>query len=269
MASSAGHPGPVSPGTYWKRRVFVLVGLLAVVTLIAYACRPSASDTDNAAGTSPDAAPTAESSPSVAPSPTPSTSPSDDGGGDDEDDEGDKGDEDGGEDASSGDGSGGDADEGSGGGSDSGDSGDGKDEEFPAPKKAGDPCRPSDVVVTVETDKSDYAWDAKPKVELTAVNTAEQTCTVDLGPETMEVRITSGDDRVFSTADCAEPEDGNEVELERGVPEKRTFTWDRKRSWKDCRDRDVTAKRPGTYVAALEGDYSSGKERERQVFRLN
>ncbi len=265
MASSAGHPGPVSPGTYWKRRVFVLVGLLAVVTLIAYACRPSASDTDNAAGTSPDAAPSAESSPSVAPSPTPSTS-SDDG-----DDEDEKDDEDG-DDDSSGDGSGGDADEGSGGDSDSEDGGDGKDgedEEFPAPKKAGDPCRPSDVVVTVETDRSDYAWDAKPKIELTAVNTAEQTCTVDLGPEAMEVRITSGDDRVFSTADCAERKDENKVELERGVPEKSTFTWDRKRSWKDCRDGDVTAKRPGTYVAALEGDYSSGKERERQVFRLN
>ncbi len=261
MASSAGHPGPVSPGTYWKRRVFVLVGLLAVVTLIAYACRPSASDTENAAGASPEASssPSAEPTPSVAPSPTPSTSPSADGG----DEDGGDGD---GEDSSDSSGSG------SSGGSGSGD-GDGGDEgsdgEFPAPKKAGDPCRPSDVVVTVETDKSDYAWDAEPKIEVTAVNTADQTCTVDLGPENMEVRITSGDDRVFSTADCAAREDENKVELERGVPEKTSFSWDRKRSWKDCRDTEATAKRPGTYVAALEGDYASGKDREREVFRLN
>ncbi|MDA2810823.1 hypothetical protein O4J56_09275 [Nocardiopsis sp. RSe5-2] len=265
MASSAGHPGPVSPGTYWKRRVFVLVGLLAVVTLIAYACRPSASDTENAAGASPEASssPSAEPSSSVAPSPTPSTSPSgDDEGGDD----GDEGDSSGGS---------GDGESGSGsGGSDSkddgkGDGGKDSDEEYPAPKKASDPCRPSDVVVTVETDKSDYAWDAKPKIEVTAVNTAEQTCTVDLGPENMEVRVTSGDDRVFSTADCAVREDENKVELERGVPEKTSFTWDRKRSWKDCRDTEATAKRPGTYVATLKGDYASDKDRERQVFRLN
>lgn len=264
MASSAGHPGPVSPGTYWKRRVFVLVGLLAVVTLIAYACRPSASDTENAAaGGSPEASPSpsAEPTSSVAPSPTPSTSPSgDDDGGDD------------GGDSSGGSGSD-DSESGSSGGSGSGDGdgggGDDADEEFPAPKKASDPCRPTDVVVTVETDKSDYAWDAEPEIEVTAVNTADQTCTLDLGPENLEVRVTSGEDRVFSTADCAVREDENKVELERGVPEKASFTWDRKRSWKDCRDGGATAKRPGTYVATLKGDYASGKDRERQVFRLN
>ncbi|MDA2804643.1 hypothetical protein [Nocardiopsis suaedae] len=264
MASSAGHPGPVSPGTYWKRRVFVLVGLLAVVTLIAYACRPSASDTENAAGASPEASssPSAEPESSVPPSPTPSTSPSEDDEGGDGDDEGDSSGGSGGEDSGSSGGSGSKDEGGDEGGEDS-------EEEFPAPEKAGDPCRPSDVVVTVETDKSDYAWDAEPKIEVTAVNTADQTCTVDLGPENMEVRVTSGDDRVFSTADCAAREDGNEVELERGVPEKTSFTWDRKRSWKDCRDTRATAKRPGTYVATLEGDYASGKDRERQVFRLN
>ncbi|MFD0776826.1 hypothetical protein ACFQZ2_23070, partial [Streptomonospora algeriensis] len=152
----------------------------------------------------------------------------------------------------------------SGGGSDGGSGGSGG---HAAPEEPGDPCRPSDVVVTLDADKSDYAWDGKPEFELTLVNTEEQTCTVDVGPESMELRVTSGDDRVFSTADCADGSDSDKQKLQRGVPYTTTFTWDRKRSWKDCRDREVTAKRPGTYVVRLHSDYEQGAEP--QVFRLN
>ncbi|KIH97564.1 hypothetical protein LP52_18435 [Streptomonospora alba] len=244
------------------------MGLFVVVALITYACtRPSTDDGDEASGTSPNPTPEESSPPSVSPSESPEASPSasagvgeDGGGGEGEDAEG----GDGGSQDGSGDGGGGDSGDESGGGSDGGSGGS---DGHAAPEEPGDPCRPSDVVVTLETDKSDYAWDDKPKFKLTLVNTEDQTCTVDVGPESMELRVTSGDDRVFSTADCADGSDSDKQKLQRGVPDTTTVTWNRKRSWKDCPDKDVTAKRPGTYVVRLHSEYDQGAEP--QVFRLN
>ncbi|MDT0300557.1 hypothetical protein [Streptomonospora wellingtoniae] len=264
MASSAG-PGPVSPETYWRRRVFVLVGLFVVVALITYACtRPSSpGEGDEASGTGSAPSPTPEeSSPSVSPPASPSASPSpsagagQDGGG---------GGEGGGEGGGTGS-AGGDSGDESGGGSGDG-GGSGGSEGVAAPEEPGDPCRPSDVVVTVKTDKSDYDWNDKPKFKLSLVNTEDQTCTVDVGPESLELRVTSGDDRIFSTGDCAGGSSSDKQKLQRGVPYTTTVTWDRKRSWKDCPDRNVTAKRPGTYVVQLHSKYDQNAEP--QVFRLN
>ncbi|WP_245646242.1 hypothetical protein [Nocardiopsis trehalosi] len=246
----------MSPETYWRRRVFVLAGLLAVVAVIALSCsRLSSSGDEQSASGPPEASASPSSSPSVAPSPSPGDSPGPSGDDAEEDDPAEAG--------AGGPGAGGDGAGGS--GSAGGDGGGAAD--VPAPQEAGDPCRPQDVVVTVDTDRSDYAWDAEPELEVTAVNTADQTCTVDVGFSAMEVRITSGDDRVFSTADCVEGDDSDEVELRRGVPHTATYTWDRTRSWRDCRDTQATADRPGTYVATLYGDYTSGAEPA--VFRLN
>ncbi|MFW5420563.1 hypothetical protein J0910_28515 [Nocardiopsis sp. CNT-189] len=231
------------------------------MTLIVYACGPSSSEeepTGASAPADPSASPDSEDPtsvpPSASPSPSPSASP--------EPGESGEAGSGGGEGGSGGDGG---KDEGEKGGKDSGSSS----EEFPAPKKASDACRPSDVVLTLESDRSDYAWDGEPELEISAVNLGEQTCTVDLGPGTVELLIKSGDDRVYSTADCAEAEDAEKVELERGVPGRTTVEWDRTRSWKDCRESNQEAKRPGTYVAQLKGDYASGSKKEQAVFRLN
>ncbi|MFC4565961.1 hypothetical protein ACFO4E_29255 [Nocardiopsis mangrovi] len=246
----------MSPETYWKRRVFVLLGLLVIVALITYACtRSSSSDIEQASGEGADPAPEASpsagpssSAPSVPPSPSPGDgpSPSGDAGEDGAAQEGDA--------AGDGDGA-----------SDGGSGAAGA--EVPAPERDSDPCRPQDIVVTVDTDRDDYAWDAEPELELSIVNTGEQTCTVDTGPAGMEVRVTSGDDRIFSTADCVEGDASDDVRVRRGVAHTATFTWDRKRSWTDCRDAEVDADRPGTYVATLHSDYDGGAEPA--VFRLN
>ncbi|MUL41863.1 hypothetical protein FZ103_11865 [Streptomonospora sp. PA3] len=242
------------------------MGLFVVVALITYACtRPSSPDGGEASGTSESPTPEESSPPSVS-SPPPSASPSPSAGA--------------GQDAEGGGGSAGGG-TGSGGGADAGDSGDesgggsgeddgggsGDSEGYAAPENPDDPCRPSDVVVTLKTDKSDYDWNDKPEFKLTLVNTEEQTCTVDVGPKTLKLVITSGDDRIFSTADCAKGSASDKQRLQRGVPFTTTVTWDRSRSWKDCPDRDVKAKRPGTYVVRLHSDYDHGVEP--QVFRLN
>lgn len=247
MASSTGHPAPVSPETYWKRRVFVLAGVLVVVALIAWACSGSSSgDGEQQASVDPGSDSDTEESPS--PSITPSESPDDDEETDEETGDGDAaGDEEG---------AGGDASNDGGGG--------GGQVDVPEPRRAEDPCRPQDIVVTMEATETSYGSGDKPKIRLTMVNIGEQTCTLDVGPENMEIRITSGDDEVYSTAHCVDNGSRNE-QLEQGRPYTATITWDRKRSWENCRDDDVTAG-SGTYVAALHSDYNQGADN--QTFRL-
>lgn len=254
MASSTGHP--VSPETYWKRRALVLAGVMLVLTLIVFACRPNGGDEGET--TRSEASAGGDASPSVSPedaspSPEPEEDPSEDDASPSEDP------------SASGEPS--DA-EGSGGGGSGGQGGSGGGGGVAAPEKPEDPCRPQDVVVGfdfAESDKEVYGAGQKPAFKITVVNTAEQTCTVDVGREAMELRIHSGDDRVFSTADCAEGETREDRQLRRGMPHEFTITWDRMRSFTDCREGTPEAK-PGWYRANLHGDYTGSTDQK--VFQL-
>ncbi|MBE1460303.1 hypothetical protein H4W79_004517 [Nocardiopsis terrae] len=242
MASSTGHPAPVSKDIYWRRRAFVLAGLMLVLALITYACRPSGDDGEptgsQAALEEPGASPSiAEDEPSEPeteeeaedPSASPSPSPSE--GGEAE----------GGEDA--------------GGGSGEAESEDGG--EVAAPERPEDPCRPQDVVVTfdfAEDDREVYGGGASPGFKVTVVNVAEQTCTAGVGPEAIELRIHSGDDRVYSSADCVEGKAEEERQLSQGRPHEYTLDWARERSFTDCRESSAKAQ-PGWYKANLHGEH--------------
>lgn len=120
--------------------------------------------------------------------------------------------------------------------------------------------------MTLSADRTDYPRDAKPRFTLTVVNTSADPCVVDIGDAAMELRVTSGDDRIWSTADCVGDRASKKEWLHRGVPHITEAAWDRERSWPDCRDQVVNA-RPGTYVVTLHSDYDEGAEA--QVFRLN
>ncbi|WP_017588295.1 hypothetical protein [Nocardiopsis ganjiahuensis] len=215
---------------------------MLVFTLIALAFRDTGDDADPAGSQAGVEEP--EASPSVPaeepsdpeteeetedPSPSPSPSPSEEDGNKDE--------------------------EGSGDGSEGG-SGEGS-AEAPAPERPEDPCRPQDVVVTfdfAERDREVYGGGAGPEFKVTVVNVAEQTCTVDVGPEAFELRLDSGDDRVYSSADCVEGKAEEERQLKRGTPHEYTITWELERSFTDCRESSAKAQ-PGWYKANLRGDY--------------
>lgn len=236
-----------------KRRVAVLAVVLAVVVLIAWACQASytGNGDEQQAGVDPDAGAPEENDPQ-------------DGGSADEEDEDA---EDDAEDTEDGEGSGDAEDSGNGGGGeDAGGGSEGGDDARPTaePRQASDACRWQDVMVTMELDDDEYASGEEPRISLTLVNLEEQTCSVNVGPEEMEIRIMSGDDRVFSTADCVDNGDRVE-ELEQGRPVTVHHDWDRSRSWEDCRDTDRNAGK-GTYVAELHGTYDNGAENE--VFHL-
>ncbi|MCP3015708.1 hypothetical protein NGM33_20485 [Nocardiopsis dassonvillei] len=220
----------------------MLAGALLLLALIAYACRPSGEESGEP--TRSDAG--IEASPSVSP-----TEPSADASEEPEADpsEGARESADPSDDAED---SGGSA-AGDGGSAEGGEGG-----EVPAPERPEDVCRPQDIVVTfeyAEEDQEVYGSGANPGFKITVVNTAEQTCTVDVGGEAMEIRIHSGDDRIFSTADCAENKSAEKRQISRGVPHEYTFTWERMRSFEDCRGTEASAQ-PGWYRANLHGDYA-------------
>ena len=199
------------PDVYWRRRMSVLVAVLVVVAVVAWAC--------SSGGSGPERTSSAQSTPSVTPaadpllaglrtlamgtatpSPTqatPKTSPA------------------------------------------------------ARPRRAGEMCTEQDLVLSMQGgNEKIYAGDAQPGFMVTLVNTGPVMCKADVGPRTMEVRITSGADRIWSTADCVSGPGTDVTELQRGVPYVRALEWDRRRSSADCRTTPATAL-PGTYVATV------------------
>ncbi|MFD0903978.1 hypothetical protein [Actinomadura sediminis] len=124
----------------------------------------------------------------------------------------------------------------------------------PTPGDDGAACEDDDVVVTLGAAEKSYTGGEKPTFRVMVVNTAENTCRFDTG--TLDLRITSGDDRIWSSAECRDGDAGEES-LRRGVPYVREIVWDRRRG---C---GGDAARAGTYVADLHD-----RKGKRRVFRL-
>ncbi|WP_345561283.1 hypothetical protein [Nonomuraea rosea] len=196
---------------YWRRRMSVLVAVLVVVAVVAWACSSGSSG--------PERTSSAQASPSVTPntdpllaglrtlamgttSPTPTpTAP--------------------------------------------------KTSPAARPKRPGEVCAEEDLVLSMQGGQEQiYAAGAKPSFLVTLVNTGPVMCTADVGPRAMEIRITSGADRIWSTADCVSGPGAEVQQLQRGVPYVRSLDWDRRRSSTDCRSTPAMAL-PGTYVATV------------------
>ncbi|GGO30450.1 hypothetical protein GCM10010116_60970 [Microbispora rosea subsp. aerata] len=116
------------------------------------------------------------------------------------------------------------------------------------PRRPGDPCDEKDLVLALQTGQDVYAKGVTPTFLLTVVSTGKVECTVDVGPRTLEMRVTSGGQRLWSTADCVAGDGVDKQLLERGVPYVRTIRWDRHRSGTTCAGKRSPAD-PGTYVA--------------------
>ncbi|MEU7855757.1 hypothetical protein [Nonomuraea sp. NPDC049141] len=118
------------------------------------------------------------------------------------------------------------------------------------PQRPGDPCSEGDLVLSMQGKQDVYAPGAQPNFLISLVNTGPVMCSADVGPRSMEVRITSGEDRIWSNSDCVSGEATELRQLQRGVPFVRSLDWDRRRSSSDCRT-DPPAALPGTYVAVV------------------
>lgn len=124
----------------------------------------------------------------------------------------------------------------------------------PLPVSDGGPCKDTDLVYTMSSAGTSFAGSERPEFEVMVVNTGKGSCTFDTG--SLDVRITSGSDRVWSSAKCRHGGTGKKT-LKRGVPHVDTIVWDRKR----CDGGNPA--RPGTYVAELKD-----KKAKKQIFLL-
>ncbi|MCG5215362.1 hypothetical protein [Streptosporangium sp. KLBMP 9127] len=132
------------------------------------------------------------------------------------------------------------------------------------PRRAGDTCDPGDLVLSLQGTQEVYLGDSRPRFMITLVNTGRLMCTADVGPRAMEIRITSGSDRIWSSSDCISGEGVQVRRLERGIPYVRPVEWDRHRSARDCAAKRSDA-RTGTYVAAV---HSTDLKTPKTVFHL-
>ena len=126
-----------------------------------------------------------------------------------------------------------------------------------APPDVTRPCEAADLQLALTSDASSYADGATPTFTVAVTNVGASSCTVDVGTTALEILVTSGSDRIWSSLDCAgEGAEGSErlLLLAEGAQEAAVVPWARVRSNATC-DSGLPAPRPGTYhaVARLVG----------------
>lgn len=122
-------------------------------------------------------------------------------------------------------------------------------------------CVAGDLQLALTSDATTYAAGATPTFTVTITNAADSSCTVDAGTASLEVLITSGEDRIWSSLDCAvEGAEGSErmLLLATDAQEAAAVPWARVRSDAPC-TAGLSEPRPGTYhaVATLVGAKSA------------
>jgi hypothetical protein len=106
----------------------------------------------------------------------------------------------------------------------------------------------ADDVLEVEavSESAEQPAGASARLTLTVRNTGPVPCRRGLGQGAVELVITSGDDRIWSSDDCAPGGDEGEVVLEPGASQSARATWPGTRSAPDCPPEQAAAA-PGTY----------------------
>ena len=134
----------------------------------------------------------------------------------------------------------------------------------PSQSPAAAVCPPASVGVSATTDALSYSSGVAPVLTMTVTNTGTEPCDVNVGTSQMEFIITSGSDRIFSSADCQQGGEDLFKTIEPNTVETAKFNWDRQRSAPGCSE-VASNPNPGTYsFTARLGDTSS----ERTTFEL-
>jgi hypothetical protein len=107
------------------------------------------------------------------------------------------------------------------------------------------PCRSEDVVVTPKVRETAYAGSLV-HLRLKLTTTGSPACTWTVSPETLVVRITSGDDRIWSSQDCPDAVPQTDVVARKDVPAKVDMGWAARRSDSGCTPQRGWAQ-PGFY----------------------
>ncbi|MBG6190800.1 hypothetical protein IWX64_001752 [Arthrobacter sp. CAN_A212] len=126
-----------------------------------------------------------------------------------------------------------------------------------SPSPTEDACAEAQVEVAASTDAEAYEPERNPVLTLTVSNTGDEACPVNVGTSQMEFLVTSGENRVFSSADCQEGAEDLIREIPAGGSEEANFTWERIRSLPGCETVEATPA-PGSYDLTVSlGDRTS------------
>jgi hypothetical protein len=119
-------------------------------------------------------------------------------------------------------------------------------------------CAPAALQLTLASADVSYAAATNPVLTATVTNVGDVPCTVDAGDASREVVVSSGDDRVWSSKDCATEETASrQLLLKAGGADAVPIEWTRVRSAKSC-PADLPGPLPGTYQAVARiGELSS------------
>jgi hypothetical protein len=130
----------------------------------------------------------------------------------------------------------------------------------PAPLQT---CRDTVLQVSAESDAESYPTGGAPRFRLTVRNVGSVSCRRALGPDAVELRVFSGEDRIWSSDDCNEAKGQGVLTLKPGEAQALTVRWPGKRTKPGC---DVgEGAQPGTYrVSARVGSIV----RQGSVFRI-
>lgn len=97
----------------------------------------------------------------------------------------------------------------------------------------GDPvaCDPAKIVISPRTDAETYDPGINPMLSFEIRSTMTEPCTLPVGTDIQDYRVTSGDELIWSSKDCQTEPVAAEIVLEPNVPQSpAAIPWDRTRS---------------------------------------
>jgi hypothetical protein len=107
-------------------------------------------------------------------------------------------------------------------------------------------CRTDDLRIEPLADQSSYSVGASARLTLKVTNAGSTPCTTDLGQAAVELLVFSGQDRIWSSDDCAPGGPADVTTLQPAESASRASTWDGRRSLSGCGGGKAQAQ-PGTY----------------------
>ncbi|MCC2336321.1 hypothetical protein [Cellulomonas wangsupingiae] len=112
-------------------------------------------------------------------------------------------------------------------------------------------CAPAQLALAATPGAQSFPAGVDPTFEIAVTNSGPEPCLVDAGDAQREVIITSGDDRVWSSRDCA-PAEGQErtLLLAGGQSDVTQLGWSRERSALGCAD-GLPSPGAGTYAVTV------------------
>ena len=124
-------------------------------------------------------------------------------------------------------------------------------------------CDPASLSFVLSAANTQFSVAKANTFSVVTTSNGEQPCTLDAGLAARPVTVYSGEDRIWSSADCDE-KGARMLLLSKDVKDTATIEWDMVRSDDKCTP-DLAKAKPGTYRAVIEG---SAVQSEPYVFNV-